>query len=462
MRRQNRIAFLNILSTVLLNGIAIFTAPLFSRLLGDSGYGVLSIYNIWVSVIAIAFAVQTQGTLVNARVEYPQDQQEPYQSSVMFLSLVAYGVCSALVLVLMGPVTRFLQMPWYLVIVMLIHGLGTYSVHFLSTKYVYEFKAGRKLLLSVTVTLTSLALSLVLVLAMPQQDRYLGRIFGIAATYGLIGIPACLYVLLRGKTLYHREYWKFCLALAVPTVFYNLSDLLLGQSDQVMIQQMLDSAQVGHYAYALKFGGIMYIIFSALLNTWAPFFFEDMKQGKVEDTKARARNFLEVFAVLSMGFLLLSREVFHVYARQDFWPGTKLIPIFVLNYFGIFLCSFPINYEYYRKKTKVVAVVTVGAAVVNIALNYLMIQWMGILGAAVATAVSHGLQLALHYGYARYFLGKEDYPFPLKLWGPYAAAVVLVVVLTYLTPEWWLLRWGLGAALGLWELTRLKKRKVLI
>ena len=39
MKRQNRIAFFNILSTVVLKGSAFFTGMLFTRLLGGSGYG---------------------------------------------------------------------------------------------------------------------------------------------------------------------------------------------------------------------------------------------------------------------------------------------------------------------------------------------------------------------------------------------------------------------------------------
>ncbi len=86
MKRRNRVAFFNILSTVLLRGISIFTAPLFTRLLGDSGYGVTQIYNTWVAVIAIVFSLQTQGTLANARTEYAEGEQLGYQSSAMTLS----------------------------------------------------------------------------------------------------------------------------------------------------------------------------------------------------------------------------------------------------------------------------------------------------------------------------------------------------------------------------------------
>ncbi len=59
--------FFNILNTVLLRGISIFTAPLFTRLLGTSGYGVTQIYNTWVAVIAIVKHAANPGTLVNAR-----------------------------------------------------------------------------------------------------------------------------------------------------------------------------------------------------------------------------------------------------------------------------------------------------------------------------------------------------------------------------------------------------------
>ena len=76
MKRRNRVAMFNIMSTVLLNGISIITGPLFSRMLGTSGYGSLKIYNIWVSVVAILFTLQTHGTLVNARVEFPENEQK--------------------------------------------------------------------------------------------------------------------------------------------------------------------------------------------------------------------------------------------------------------------------------------------------------------------------------------------------------------------------------------------------
>lgn len=462
MKKQNRVAFFNILSTLLLRGISFFTMPLFSGLLGTSGYGVTQVYNTWVSVIAIVFTVQTQGTLVNARIEYPEGEQNKYQSSVMSLSLLTFLVCSALVLCFSGPISSALKLDRLLLILMLVQAFGTFCVNFLNMKFVYEFKAGRNMVLSLGVTLTTLALSLALILQLPQETRYYGRIGAIALTYGIIGIPACILILAKGKTFFRKDYWKFCILLAIPTVFYNLSDLILGHCDTVMLQQMLDEAHVGIYGAALTFGGVMFTIFSALNNSWCPFFFEDMRLGEGEKVRQKAVNFLELFTVLSVGFILLVQEVYQFFMKAEYWEGTMLIPVFVSSYFLNFLCTFPVNYEYYRKQTKAVAVVTITSSLVNVALNYILIKRLGMAGAAVATMLSHLLQLAMHYVYTRYFLGKGEYPFGIRLWGKYAALYLAAVALVCLTSGACVLRWGIGAAIGLWELLRIKKRRVLI
>ena len=462
MKRQNRVAFFNILSVILLNGISIITGPLFSQMLGTSGFGVLKIYNIWVSVIAIVFTLQTQQTLVNARVQYPEEEQRRYQSAAMGLSLMVFAACSGLILLFLEQVSGLLDLEPMLIALMLLQAFGTFCVSFLNTKYIYEFKAGRNMVMSLAVTLVTLVLSVILILQLPYETRYYGRVVAIAATYGIIGLPVCAMILAQGKVLFHREYWKFCFLLAIPAVFHNLSDLILGQSDQVMLQHMLGVDSVGIYGYAWTFGNILFVIFGALNRTWCPFFFDEMKEGKLDAMMEKTRNFLELFTILACGFMLLTPEVFHVYAlSRDYWPGTMVIPLFVASYYVNFLCTFPVNYEYYRMKTKVVAAVTIFSSLLNVALNFFLIRAIGMAGAALATAISHGVQLTLHHLYCRH-LGQGNYPFPMKVWAKYGAAFGLVLAFVYAAESIWFLRWGVGAVLGIFELLRIKKRKVLI
>lgn len=462
MKKQNRVTFFNILSTMLLRGISLFTAPLFSRLLGPSGYGVVSLYTVWVGVAAIAFTLQTHGTLVNARVEYPQEQQNAYQSSVMTLSLLFYLVCSAVVIVFLPQVSRMLKLPWVLVLLILFHAFGSFCLNFLNSKFTYEFKADKNMYVSVGLTLTTVVLSVILILLMPDSINYYGRILALSLTYGILGITVCSYVLAKGKTFYNREYWTLALTLALPVVFYSLSDLLLGQCDRVMLQWMMDTDMVGQYSLAYNFGGIMFTIFGALNNSWVPFYFDDMKQQRREAMHRQAGNFLELFTVLSVGFILLAPEVYHIFAGRKFWSGTNLIPIFVSSYYLNFLCTFPVNYEYYYKKTKAVAIITVGTSLLNLGLNYVLIGAMGVSGAALATAISHGVQFTCHYVYTRYWMKKGDYPFGIRLWAKYALCYFAMAALVLLTGQMGIARWALGAAIGLWELWRIRQRKVLL
>ena len=138
-----------------------------------------------------------------------------------------------------------------------------------------------------------------------------------------------------------------------------------------------------------------------------------------------------------------------------------MIPLFVASYYINFLCTFPVNYEYYRMKTKAVAAVTIFSSLLNVALNYVLIKSMGMPGAALATVLSHGVQLILHHLYCRR-LGQGSYPFPVKVWGGYAVAFVAVMLFVYAAEAVWLLRWGTGAVLGIFELLRIRRRKVLI
>ena len=462
MKQRNRVTVFNMVSTLILTGISIFTSPLFSRLLDTSGYGILSTYNVWTQVMTILAFLNTGSTLVYARVQYPEEEQVRYQSAVMTLSLVAFSACCILIVVFLGPISRLLKLSYGLLALLMVQSFGTFCTNFLSVKFQYELKAGRNMVFSLLTAGLSLGLSLVLVLSMPQQDRYVGRILGNAIVYAALGLGACAFILLRGKTFFRLDHWKFCLKLVPALIFMDLSYLVLGHSDLVMVRNFLGDSPAGIYGMAYTFSGVMFAIFTALNRSWVPFYFDGMKSGDAQRVSSQARNFLELFTVLSMGFVLLTNEVFHIFASRDYWPGTGLIPIFVLGYYLNFLCTFPINYEHYHMKVKIVSTVTVAASLLNVLLNYILIQRMGMQGAVIATACCQGLPLLVHQAYIWVAFRGEEYPFGLRLLWSYLAAFCGALLLTLLLPEAWLPRWLLGGLIGIWELLRIKKRGVLI
>ena len=159
----NKITLYNILSTIILQGVALFTSPVFSRMLGTKNYGIVAIYNTWVSVISIVFGLQTQSTIAIARNEYSVEEQEKYQSSILALSIISYMLISCVLFIFINPLSNLIQMQKIMIIIMLMHGLGQFTVTFINIKFTYEFKAEKNFILSLTITFVSVILSLILI-----------------------------------------------------------------------------------------------------------------------------------------------------------------------------------------------------------------------------------------------------------------------------------------------------------
>lgn len=458
IKSVNKITIFNIASTVLLQGLSFVSGPIFSGALGTNNYGIAAVYLTWVQIASTVFSLQAAGTVAVARVNFPLGDQPKYQSSVLSLATLSYLGFSILTIIICLVARIWFDINITLVAVGLSHGWGMYVVGFMNSKFTYEFKADKNFILSITVSLLTIGGSLYLIRVLPSEENYWGRIIGQSAVYTLTGLILYVYMLRSGKTVYDKDYWKFTLPIAIPTIFHLLANIVLNQCDKIMLQNMVSNSAAGIYSLACTFGAVLSTVWTAFNNSWAPFYYEYTRQGKIEEMKQHAKNYIELFTIIAMGFILLAREVFHIYAHEEFWVGTELIPLFSVGYYFVFLYSFPVNYEFYNKKTKMIAVGTTAAAIINIILNFIMIKLWGIQGAVIATVVSHGLQFGFHFICAKRINPKE-FPFTITQFIPGFAAVCGTSVLYWLTREMWPVRWGLAIVLGCYLLSKIVKRR---
>lgn len=455
---RNKIIILNIASTIILQGLAFISGPIFSGVLGTNNYGIAAVYLTWVQIASTAFSLQAAGVLAIARVNFPLEDQEKYQSSVFSLATISYIGFSIITVIIVAIAVLHFEISIPIVLLGLAHGWGLYCVGAMNLKFTYEFKAGSNFILSVVTSALTVGVSLLLINIYPSDLNYWGRIIGQSSVYTVIGIILFVYIFRTGKTIYNREYWKFTLPLAIPTIFHLLAYIVLNQSDKIMLQSLVSNSAVGIYALACTFSSVLNSIYHALNNSWVPFYYEYTRVGQIYKIKKHSKNYIELFTIITIGFILLSREVFHVYAKEPFWVGTDMIPLFSIGYYFIFLYSFAVNYEFYNKKTKTIAIGTFLAAVSNIILNYIFIKLLGIMGAVIATLISHGLQFWFHYICAKR-MGPEKFPFKIRQFIPGLSAVFGASVFYCYTREQWIIRWVLGGILGLYLLIKIVKRR---
>lgn len=458
IRGRNKIIIFNIASTVVLQGLAFFSGPIFSGLLGTNNYGIASVYLTWVQLASMVFSLQAAGTVALARVNFLLEDQNKYQSSVLSLATMFYGIFSTLTMIAVSILSRWFSINIRMVLLGLAHGWGMYVISFMNSKFTYEFKAGKNFILSVTTSAMTIGVSILLIKVFPAESNYWGRLIGQATVYMAIGTLMFFYIIKSGKTFYNKEYWLFTLPVAIPTIFHLLANLVLNQCDKVMLQGMINNSAAGIYSLACTFGAVLNTIWSALNNSWVPFYYEYTRNGQIDEIKKHVRNYIELFTIVAMGFILLCKEVFHIYAKQSFWEGTDMIPLLSIGYYFIFLYSFPVNYEFYNKKTKTIAMGTTFAAICNIILNYLFIKQWGIQGAVIATTVSHGLQFGFHFISAKR-INSGEFPFRFIQFVPGLIAVCGTCGLYWFTRERWMIRWGLASVLGVYLLTKIIRRR---
>ncbi len=459
-KNENALAFFNILGPVILNGINFFTVPIFTRMLGPDNYGIVSLYTTWVQILTIIMGLQTCGSISVSRTYFEEKEIKPYYSSILTISCISAILISSIMLIFINPISSFMGLKKGIILLMLFQSFGAYAINFVTFKYIYAKQASKNFFISVAVSILSIVISLIIIYITPNySDRYIGRIIGYAIPNICIGFIVAAIVLFQGKIFFCKKYWKFCLPLCIPLIFHNLSQILLGQLDRVLLKQLLsDNTVVGIYSFCSTFVHIISIIWSALNNTWVPFYYDYVKQGDVETIKRKSKNYMFLYTVITMGFILLSPEAIKLFASEDFWGGTYLVPLMAFAYYMVFLYSFPVNFEFYHKKTAIIAIGTFGAALLNIGVNIFLIPRFGMTGAAITTAIAYTALFISHQIIAKYIV-KQNYHYNLSFFIPGILALITASVIFYLFIDFWYIRWILGAMLGIWLVLRIYKNK---
>lgn len=454
LKSQNVIAFFNILSTIILQGLSFFSSPYFSKTLGTANYGIVSVFNTWVQVITIVFFVKMNGAVVMGMTEYSPKEQAGYQSSILSLSILMSIGFSALTLFM---VTLIDKSKLFFVTMMILQGFGMYCVMFANSKFTYEFRADLNLIMSVGISVVTIIFSIIMINKCSAADNYWGRIYGVAIPYFIMGVFFTIYILWKGKQIVNFTYWKFALPLVIPMVFHGISGIILNQSDRVMLKFRQGDSVTGIYSLAYTFSNVINVCWSALNNTWIPIYYNNTRNGDIDKIKKQTKNYLELFTVLCLGFIMLTPEVYEIFASEEYRSHTSIIPIFVVGFYFIFLYSFPINYEIYHKNTKIIAIGSTTSAVINIVLNIIMIDLWGAYGAASATLISYIIQFVIHCIAAKYIVKGKEFPFTIRMFVPFIITIVAFACISIIGVDWHI-RWIIAGLAGLFEGCRILKR----
>lgn len=444
---QNKGVFTNAIwytvGSLLINAISLFSTPIFTRLMSPSDYGIVSIYTLWVSIFVIFIGMQAHGSINNALIQYGSNKLDGYISSITFMSFIFFCIVFGIVLIFSNTFSLLLNINVQLTLLMVLQSYFTFCLSILSAKFTCLQQKYRYLLQSLIIAILTIGLSIILVMSKPKGEGYLGRIYGVAIPNILIGFGCFIFLLFKGSIFLKKEYWSFCLKLTLPLILHGLSQLVLAQSDRYMISKMLGDTATGIYSFAYTLGSIISVIWAAFNNAWVPWYFKMSKEGENKKIIHAYKQYILLFMIMTIGYIYISPEFVRIMGSYEYRSGVNILPIISVSGYFIFLYSFPVNFEFYNRKTILISIGTAGAALINIGLNFILIPIFQERGAAIATLVSYILLFIFHDILSRKLLSG----FQLSSKEMYSSGIIVLgmTVLYYFLAENLLARWSIVA-----------------
>mgnify|MGYP002623701272 CR=1 FL=1 len=442
---------------IALQGIAFFSTPIFTRLLSPSDYGFTALYGTWLAIFGLVVGLCVGASIGNAWITYGEEKLSSYLSSVMTIGVISYFVILALVLLLNGILVKAIGLSFPIILLLITHSFFSFVISFEVARLDQLKKVEKSTVLSTALSLSVILTSLLFVY-LAKENKWQAKVFGQALPTSIFGAVLLFIIYIRGKRFWSKEYAKFCLKLCLPLIVHATGHLVFSQTDRIMLQKFYDETTLGIYSISFNLCGVLTIIYGAFNSAWVPFYYEFKKQGNDQEVISHSRRYLKIFTLLCVGFILLSYDVYKLMAPQSYWSGMDSIPFFVMSiYFG-FLYLFPVNFEFFNAKTKLIPVATFFAAGINILINFLLIPNYGIVGAAIGTMVAHFVLFLFHAIVARFVI-KKEFEYKWHIFVPGLCVITAFCIGTPLVKQYIIIRWVLAVLIGVYLVRDIYKTK---
>jgi O-antigen/teichoic acid export membrane protein len=231
-----------------------------------------------------------------------------------------------------------------------------------------------------------------------------------------------------------REYLYF----GIPTIPSNLSSWIVDSSDRYLIGIFLGTAFVGYYSPGYTLGYMIIMIlapFSLLLPSLLPKYYEENEIEKVRlYLKYSMKYFLLIAIPTAFGLSILSKPILMILTTPEIaLHGYLITPFTALSALFVGIYAIILNVIILKKKTKIMGIIWIIAATLNLGLNIIIIPYFGILGAAATTLLAYLIAFILTLSYSiKIFKFDFDLPFIFK---SVISSVLMSIIILLIHPE---------------------------
>ena len=403
-------AFVYTVSSVFTRGLAIITLPIFTRLMTVDQIGVVNIFNSWYSLLSVFATLSlTSGGFAVAMKEYC-DRRNEYESSVLSLTSIIAGVIALIYFIAPTFWQEALGLPNELIILMLVGFLFAPARDFWLARERYEYKYKLAGCISIFTAIMASVFSIIAVVSLSRkgiESTATGRL--IANYIVVFGVAAIIwiYIIIKGKTFYCKEYWKMSLTVSLPLVGYNIAAQVLNVSDRMMISSMVNNSAVGIYSILYTVSSLSLLVWQAINSSFVPYIFQNIenKDHKIKDISSML---ISAYAIIAVLLTFFAPEIVRILATKEYYEAIYIMPPIAAGVFFTSYSNLYSNIAVYYKKTKYVMYPAIIAACINLLLNYIFIKIYGYMAAAYTTLLSYIVLAVLQSFWSSKVCGEND------------------------------------------------------
>lgn len=376
-------------------GTALIVVPIFTRLLTTEQYGLCNIYFAWFDIFILFTSLKLPYEGLNNGLIRHEEDKDGFTSAMLGLIAVLTCVCGLVYCLFNRWINRLTGLTELLMVFMFLQLLFQPALMLWTNRERFDFRYRWPVIVTLVSTVANPAIAIIAVL----NSQYMAeaRIISLAMVQVFFGMICAAILLRRAKCLFRKNYWRFALRFNLPLLAYYLSQSLLNQSDQIMINYFSGSGDAAIYSVAYSAATLMQLAVSAINGAFNPWMYRKLKSGEHADVSAMAAQLCALICGATLAMTMFAPDLVAILATKEYRQAIWIIPPVSASVFFIFVYMLFANVEMYYGENRGISIISILCSIVNVALNGIFTPRFGYLAAGWTTLASYLLLAELHY-----------------------------------------------------------------
>jgi len=399
---------------LLIKGLSLISAPIFTRLFDPAQYGAWSYINVMVALMTGIMLLGGDSAYTRYFFQCENEEEKKTLTVTWFTFLAIWSVVAlAAILPFSATLSAWMmggegyRTAWVI-------GLASAPLAMMNLilaqalRNTFRARAFALFNVATAVLTIGLAVFFVTVFEMGVAGAVLG-----AAAASLLIIPLRLWSV-RGllSPRFSLALVKKLLLFGLPLVPMNIAFWLFSNGDRLMLARLAGLEDVGLYSIAASMAAVLMVLQNAVGQSWQPHGIKVYEENRELAAAVFRRTMIYLLAgagFVITGFTALAQEVLFLLVPPAYYAAYSVIPFLAAGF--LFFTSAHVSVVAILVKNKTVYIMFACwlVAGLNLLLNRLLIPLFGMVGAGVATGLAYML-FAAGYAFISRKLWPVDYP----------------------------------------------------